>query len=124
LLAACSSYRPITTEISPAGWQPQEPSLGGWPLGEKVDCGSLANADPAYDAPAIARANLDTSGKSVTSVECHREGQYLRNGVPEVQMRTGSVTVFVFTLSDGTRKAVGVICTVRCDPTSPSRAGA
>jgi hypothetical protein len=88
-----------------------------------VDCASLTNADPAYDMPAIARANLHPGDKDVTAVECHREGQYLRNGSPEIQIRSGAVNIVVFTLSDGSRKAVGVFCGVRCSPTSPSGPG-
>ena len=109
LLAACTT------------WAPDEPSLGGWPLGEAVDCASLTSTDPAFDQPAIARANLDAGGKDVVAVECHREGRYLRNG-SRIQIRSGSVIVLVFTLNDGSRKAVGVFCGVMCSPTSPSRA--
>lgn len=102
VVAACSS------------WQPQEPSLSGWPLGEEVGCQSALGQDSGLDIVAIARTGLDSGDETVSAVACYREGSYLTGGSPVILIRTGAAFVVAFTFTDGTRKGVGIHCAARC----------
>jgi hypothetical protein len=112
LLVACSS------------WVPQEPSMAGWPLGPETPCEIPQAAEPKYDRVAIASMSARLQPPDIKDVHCYGEGGYLQDGQPFVLTRSGGVTIVVFTLTDGSQRAIGVACFADCrtvgPPNSPS----
>jgi hypothetical protein len=102
-------------------WQPQDPSLDGWPLGEKGTCEPAAADDPASDVVAIAESGLGAAHLPVASIGCYSEGAYLRYGRPFLPVHSGGTVIVVFGFADGTRHAVGVHCLVECAVAEPER---
>lgn len=100
--------------IGCAGWQPQEPSLDGWPLGAESSCDPAIAGDPRYDVVGIASAQLGSPPTDATTTACYVEGTYLRGSQRTIVTRSGGVTVVVFSFKDGTRRAVGVFCEAGC----------
>jgi len=88
--------------------------LDGWSLGPVTDCTSSC----VGEIQSLATARLDQlvpSHPAVATVQAYREGLYRRtDGSVTRVLRTTVVTIFVFTLAGGGRRAVGVVCGVGC----------
>jgi hypothetical protein len=112
VLEACSS------------WSPVEPSLAGWPLGAETPCEIPEATEPKYDRVAIASESARLAPRDIKDVRCFGEGGYLNDGKPFLLTRTGSLVVVVFTLADGSQRAVGISCHADCrtlgPPSSPT----
>jgi hypothetical protein len=53
------------------------------------------------------------------AIHCYREGTYIVDGKPFIVTRSGFVKVVVFTVVDGSRRAVAVHCGVGCRVAKP-----
>jgi len=113
LSVACASH---------GSWAPREPSIDGWPLGtEDSGCGAPTTDGKAVgDLVAIARSKLPDPRQEITETRCYLEGPYLSDGQQLVVRSTGATFIVVFSFADGTRKAIGVGCSVGgCGPSVP-----
>jgi hypothetical protein len=108
VIAGCSS------------WKPEEPSIAGWPLGPETPCDITgALAEPKYDRVAIAANSARFEAVDIKDVRCYGEGSYLRDGERFLMTRSGGVTIAVFTLADGSQRAIGVACSADCRTVGP-----
>ena len=103
-------------------WAPREPSIDAWPLGtEDSGCGApTTDGKPVGDLVAIAMSKLPDPRQEITETRCYLEGSYLSDGQQVVVKSTGATFIVVFSFADGTRKAIGVGCSVGgCGPSVP-----
>jgi hypothetical protein len=93
--------------------------MAGWPLGPETPCEILQATEAKYDRVAIAATSARVQAPDINDVRCYAEGGYLQDGQPFLLTRTGSLVIVVFTLVDGSKRAVGVSCHADCRTVGP-----
>ena len=93
--------------------------MAGWPLGPETPCEIPQATEAKYDRVAIATTSARLQAPDIKDVRCYGEGVYLQDGKPFLLTRTGSLVIVVFTLADGSQRAVGVSCHADCRAVGP-----